>query len=121
MLEDVLGRLSRIDEKVTVRTAFGEPVHENGCTIIPVARVTYGFGFGGGRNSGNNKEASDEGAGGGAGASVRPLAFLEIGGGKTRIRPILDFTRLALAGMALVAWITFWITVTIRARAKGND
>ena len=34
MLEEVLGRLSRIDEKATVRTVFGEPIHQNGRVII---------------------------------------------------------------------------------------
>jgi len=35
MLAYVLGRLSRIDERATVKTAFGDPLHENGRKIIP--------------------------------------------------------------------------------------
>jgi len=122
MLEEVLGRLSRIDEKATVRTVFGEPIHQNGRVIIPVAKVAYGFGFGGGRNAEKEKEEeeSNEGAGGGGGVSVRPVAILEINEKETRIRPIVDVTRLALAGMLLTAWNVFWITYTVRKAAKGK-
>jgi uncharacterized spore protein YtfJ len=124
MLEDVLGRLTRIDEKATVRTVFGEPIHQNGRTIIPVAKVAYGFGFGGGRNAEKEQEEeeSNEGAGGGGGVSVRPVAILEITEKETRVRPIVDVTRLALAGMLLTAWNIFWITYTLRkARSKGKE
>ena len=117
MLADVLGRLSRIDERATVKTAFGDPLHENGRTIIPVANVAYGFGFGGGRSLEKAEEGTGEGAGGGGGVVVRPVAILEIKAAETRIRPIVDVTRLVLAGMALAAWSTFWITLTIRTLA----
>ena len=128
MLEEALSRLSRIDEKATVRTVFGEPIQKNGRVIIPVAKVAYGFGFGGGRNAEKEQqeEESREGAGGGAGVSVRPVAILEVSEQETRIRPIVDVTRVVVAGMLLVAWNVFWITYTIRhtsqkaARSKSE-
>lgn len=123
MLADVLGRLSRMDEQATVKTAFGDPIHENGRTIIPVAAVAYGFGFGGGRGRGKAEESvtdTGEGAGGGGGVSVRPIAVLEIQGGETKVRPVLDVTRLILAGILFAAWNTFWITLTIRAAVKNR-
>lgn len=123
MLDDVLDRLTRIDEKATVKTVFGEPIHQNGRVIIPVAKVAYGFGFGGGRNAEKEpqEEESSEGAGGGGGVSVRPVAILEITDKETRVKPIVDVTRLALAGMLLAAWNVFWIAFTVRktARHKG--
>jgi len=118
VLKDVLDQLSRIDERATVRTVFGDPVHQNGRTIVPVARVAFGYGFGGGTNTEKEKggeEGQDEGGGGGGGVSVRPVAILEIDEKGTRIRPIVDVTRLALAGMALAAWNVFWIGLTCRA------
>lgn len=96
----------------------------DGCAcIIPVARVAYGFGFGGGRNAEKEQqeEESAEGAGGGAGVSVRPVAILEISEKETKIRPIVDVTRVTLAGMLLAAWNVFWITHAIRKTARGKS
>lgn len=123
MLEDVLGRLTRIDEKATVKTVFGEPIHQNGRVIIPVARVAYGFGFGGGRNAEkeSGEEESKEGAGGGGGVSVRPVAVLEITDKETKVKPIVDITRVALAGMLLTAWNVFWIAFTIRRLGRSKS
>jgi uncharacterized spore protein YtfJ len=87
--------------------------------------VSYGFGFGGGRAdskapvedevaAANTTSGSGMGGGGGAGISVRPMAVLEMTGAETKIRPVVDVTRLAIAGMLLVAWNVFWITYTVR-------
>jgi uncharacterized spore protein YtfJ len=123
VLEDMLGRLTRIDEKATVKTVFGEPIRQNGRVIIPVARVAYGFGFGGGRNAEkeSQEEESSEGAGGGGGVSVRPVAILEITDKETRVKPIVDVTRVALAAMLLTAWNVFWIAFTIRRLARSKS
>ena len=32
----------------TVKSVFGEPIHANGKTVVPVAKVAYGFGGGAG-------------------------------------------------------------------------
>jgi uncharacterized spore protein YtfJ len=32
----------------TVKSVFGEPIHMNGKTVVPVAKVAYGFGGGAG-------------------------------------------------------------------------
>jgi len=79
MLEEVLGRLSRIDEKATVRTVFGEPIHQNGRVIIPVAKVAYGFGFGGGRNARKRRKRKNRTRAPGAVAASRsgPSRFLK--------------------------------------------
>ena len=125
MFEEILNRFGEIHERATVKTVFGEPYQVNGRTIIPVAKFAYGFGFGGGRGNGKTGEGEDARTGGGTGAggggrvSVRPIALLEVGGTETTVKPIVDVTRLALAGMALVAWNVFWITYTVR-RVRGR-
>ncbi len=122
-VEELIGRISQVHDKAAARTVFGDPVHVNGRTIIPVARVRYGFGFGMGRNSEKerNEEETAVGGGGGGGLSIRPVAVLEISDKETRVRPIVDLTRLALAGMALVAWNVFWVTFTARAAARKRQ
>ncbi|MBI3998713.1 MAG: hypothetical protein HY355_06735 [Armatimonadetes bacterium] len=122
MLEDLMNRIGQVHERATVKTVFGEPFQVNGRTIIPVAKVAYGFGFGAGRSNEREKEEEEtgEGGGGGGGVSVRPVAVLEISGQDTKVKPIVDVTRLALAGMVLAAWNVFWIAYTIRKMARGR-
>ena len=116
MLEEMLNRIGQVHERASVRTVFGEPFQVDGRTIIPVAKVQYGFGFGVGRSKEKEKEEeeSGEGGGGGAGVSVRPVAVLEITAQETKVKPVVDVTRLAMAGMLLAAWNVLWITYTIR-------
>ena len=118
MIEDLVGRMTRIDERATVEAVFGEAVHEDGRTIIPVAKVTYGFGFGGGRDAKKGPEEERPREGGGGGVSVRPVAILEMDSKASRVTPIIDLNRLALVGTLLVAWNVFWVTLTIRAIKK---
>ncbi len=116
MLEEMLNRIGQVHDRASVKTVFGEPFQVNGRTIIPIAKVQYGFGFGVGRSKEKEKdeEESGEGGGGGAGVSIRPIAVLEITGQETKVKPVVDVTRLALAGMLLAAWNVLWITYTIR-------
>jgi len=123
MLKNMIGRFSQLEEKATVKTVFGDPVREHERTIIPVARVAYGFGFGGGRDAdreGAPEEPHGARAGGGGGGCVRiaPVALVEMTDGGTKIRPIVDVSRLVLAGLVVVAWNVFWITLTVRAVAR---
>ncbi len=122
-IEELISRISQVHDKATARTVFGDPVHVNGRTIIPVARIRYGFGFGMGRNSEREREEEEASVGGGAGGglSVRPVAILEITEKETRVRPIVDVTRMLLAGMALVAWNFFWVMYTARAAARKRQ
>lgn len=123
-VEELLNRIGQVHEKATVKTVFGEPMQVDGRTIVPVARVRYVFGLGMGRGNVDSKDGPSagggEGGGGGGGVTVRPIAVLEVSGQETKVKPIPDVTRLALAGIALVAWNVFWITATIRAVAKAR-
>jgi uncharacterized spore protein YtfJ len=135
--EEVLNRIGELHQRATVKAVFGEPYQIDGRTIIPIAKVAYGYGLGGARANGREAHPPDEtpgirhetepgsggaavrpgsgaGGGGGAGISARPVAVLEVSAAETKVRPIVDVTRLALAGMALVAWNVFWITYTVR-------
>lgn len=78
----------RLQTAATVKAVYGDPVVAEGKTIIPVARVRFGFGAGfgesdtgGGHASGNPAGGS---GGGGGGVEVRPIGFIEITPGETR-------------------------------------
>ena len=103
----------RIQSSATVNVVYGEPVVAEGKTIIPVARVRYGFGGGGGRASRSTNEDSDDeatpsqdvGGGGGGGVSVSPVGLIEITAEETRFISFEDRRTLIKAGLfgALVA------------------
>ena len=78
--------MDKIRQMVDSNTIVGEPITTpDGVTLIPISRLSYGFGCGGG-DYGKNKEHS--GAGCGAGVRVEPMAFLVVKGGVTRMLPV---------------------------------
>jgi uncharacterized spore protein YtfJ len=100
---DLPSLLEPLTRGASVKSVFGEPVSANGKTIIPVARVAYGFGTGRGRK----RNSSEEGEGGGGGVYAVPLGVLEITDAETRFIALTDKRRLAgaaLAGFCLGAW-----------------
>jgi uncharacterized spore protein YtfJ len=88
------GMVERIAERVgaqaTVKAVFGEPIERDGITIIPVAKVRWGFGGGGGSGPAGSVPGVGEaapgggmlagfGSGGGGGVTADPVGYLEIG------------------------------------------
>lgn len=73
--------MESIREMVDVNTVVGEPVAtQDGSTIIPVSRVSFGFVAGGGEYAGASVQMAGTGlpfaGGAGAGVSVHPVGFL---------------------------------------------
>lgn len=60
-------------------------------------------------------ECHDEGAGGGGGGGgvARPIAYIEVGPEGTKVEPIMDEQKIALAGMLLGAWAIAWIGMVL--------
>jgi uncharacterized spore protein YtfJ len=78
---DVLRSLGdRLGTAATVKSVYGDPIHAEGRTVVPVAKLSYGFGAGGGAR----REQAQEGGGGGAGLSASPAGVLEISASGTR-------------------------------------
>lgn len=74
---------------------YGEPVEHDGVTIIPVAKLRYGFGGGGGKHNG------EEGGGGGGAEIVQPAGYIELKDGSSKFHVIRDpmaFIPLVIAG-----------------------
>jgi uncharacterized spore protein YtfJ len=123
MLDKLIDRIGDVQGRATVRTVFGDPMEVHGRTIIPVAKVRFGFGMGMGRDKRKDDENHDDdhhrtaGGGGGGGAVIRPLAVIEISDGQTKVTPIVDVTRIVLAAIALAACGIFWVSRTLRAQA----
>jgi len=70
-IKEIAGELERI---ATTKTVVGDPITAAGKTIIPVSKLTMGFGGAGGE--GKKETESGYGGGGGAGAKIEPVAFI---------------------------------------------
>lgn len=83
--------ISKIREMVDVNSVIGDPiVTSDGVTIIPVSKVSVGFGGGGSDFVSKNTNAQKDPFGGGVGAGIRvtPIAFLIIKDGNVRMLPV---------------------------------
>lgn len=80
----------KIVHSAHVKTVFGESIAAEGKTIIPVARIRYGFG--GGMGSGPSRSGDEQrlgqGGGGGGGVIAVPVGVVEVTAGGTRFIPI---------------------------------
>ena len=75
--------MSKIKEMVDVNTIIGNPiVAADGTTVIPVSKVSFGFGAGGSEFASKHAASGSPlafGGGSGAGVTVSPVCFLVIG------------------------------------------
>lgn len=78
--------MSKIRDMVDSNTIIGSPISTpDGVTLIPVSRLTFGFGCGGGDYG---KQTNNFGGASTAGVKVDPVAFLVIKDGITRVLPV---------------------------------
>src|SRR6185436_3057926 len=83
-----------------VKSVFGEPIHVHGKTVVPVAKIAYGFGAGVGAGKKSNDPERQADGGGGGGVRAFPAGALEITDQRTRFVPFAD---LRWIGVAFVA------------------
>ena len=88
MLENTI---AKIREMVDVNSVVGNPITTpDGVTIIPISKVSVGFGGGGSDfvSKNVNKQENPFGGGAGGGVKVTPVAFLIIKDGTVRMLPV---------------------------------
>ncbi|MEM7539781.1 MAG: spore germination protein GerW family protein [Chloroflexota bacterium] len=131
--------------RIGADTVFGAPITEHDVTLIPVAQVEFGFGYGGGygqvsggteqaegqEQDGEESEPTDEdstgeggtgeggGGGGGGGGRATPRGYIHVSPEGVTYKPIEDEVRIPLFGIILAAWTVFWVTATVRVIAKS--
>ncbi|MCU1257336.1 MAG: hypothetical protein JWO80_221 [Bryobacterales bacterium] len=86
-----------VKNSATVKAVYGDPIVANGRTVIPVARIAYGFGGGSGNSSREGKPG--EGEGGGGGLAAIPVGAFEITDTGTRFIPLTEKRKLIAVGM----------------------
>ena len=98
-------------EALSARTVYGEPITQDGVTVIPVASVRGGAG---------GREGEDgTGGGRGFGINARPVGAFLIKDGDVTWKPAIDATRTILGGQTVgaIALLVAWrITVALRRR-----
>ena len=85
--------MKSIKDMVDVNTIVGNPVETpDGTVIIPISKVSFGFGSGGSEFGPKSQIAPDSnsnfGGGAGGGASIEPIAFLVVGQGQIKLMPV---------------------------------
>ena len=84
--------MTKIREMVDSNTIVGKPITtEDGTTILPVSKVSFGFASAGTDFDGKNAANKDLfGGGSGAGVNIQPVAFLVIKDGCVRTIQLTD-------------------------------
>jgi len=93
--------------QASVKTIYGEPISTHEKTIIPVAKIMYGFGAGAG-TGGVGEKNRGEGGGGGGGVRAVPIGVIEVSKQQTRFVPITDRKKLGGAMLAGMVIGMFW-------------
>ena len=118
-LQDILKNVSdRLEGSADVKRVYGEPIVVEGRTIIPVAKVRYGFG--GGFGEGKGDEDAGQGGGGGGGIEVTPIGILEVTSEGMRYVSFEDRSRLIRMG-AVLGLIAMFILGRMLLRKRRNQ
>lgn len=79
--------MEKVREMADTNAIVGQPITTpDGVTLIPISKVSMGFGCGGGDYG--KVQPKSFGGGSGAGVNIAPVAFLVIKDGITRVMPV---------------------------------
>jgi len=103
----------RMGMQASAKAVYAEAVERDGVTVIPVAKVRWGFGGGTGRKQGKR------GKGGGGGLHAAPLGYIEIKEGQTEFKPIRD--PMSLVPLMAMGGLAGWIVLrSLRKLIRGK-
>jgi uncharacterized spore protein YtfJ len=114
-LNRLFDAVEQIQSTANWTSVFGEPQTVEGKTVIPLAAVRYRFRLGFHQPVGGEDCAEGDIGHAGGGIAARPMGVLEVTPRGVQPKPLVDPTRLGLAGIALAGWLGFW---SFRALAK---
>jgi uncharacterized spore protein YtfJ len=116
-IQRLLDTFADLRDNANVNACFGEALTVGDRTIIPVAKISYGFGMGAEQGPPSDVESLATSTHGpyGGGMKSSPLGVIEVAEGETRIEPVLDEQKVALLGMLVGAWSVFWLAKVLIA------
>lgn len=127
-LNDLMAEtIQKIRETVDANTVVGTPITAGEVTLIPVSKLSFGFGTGGSEFPAKTAGAAPNpfGGGGGAGVKVTPVCFLVVSGTSVRVLPMDSDTDGGIERVLdlvpdLVAKLTAWLEQR-KAKAEARD
>lgn len=94
--------------QASVKAIYGEPIAAHGKTVIPVAKIIYGYGAAAGTGGVGDTSARGDAGGGGGGVRAIPVGVIQISEQQTCFVPITSRKKMAaavLAGIGLGIWV----------------
>ena len=120
--------MDKIHEMVDANTIIGKPITtEDGTTILPVSKVSFGFASGGTDFDGKNAANKDLfGGGSGAGVNIQPVAFLVIKDGCVRTIQLTDGSNSVDRALAMLPELVEKVSALVskkgrKARRRGTQ
>lgn len=110
-MDTVHDTMSQLLAAGDVEAVYGEPIKNGDTYVIPAAEVLSGAAFGFGQGRGN--EGSGGGGGGGGRVFSRPVAAIVLTPDGAYVEPVIDVTKLALAGVTAAG---FMLSLLMRMR-----
>ena len=80
--------MAKIRDMMDANTVIGQPVEAGGVTVIPICKISIGYGSGGSDFAQKNQKPENPnafGGGAGMGVSITPISFLVIREGNVRM------------------------------------
>jgi uncharacterized spore protein YtfJ len=103
----------RVGMQASAKAVYADAVERDGVTVIPVAKVRWGFGGGTGRKQGKR------GKGAGGGLQAAPLGYIEIKEGQTEFKPIHD--PMNLVPLVAMGGLAGWVVLrSLRKLIRGK-
>ncbi len=97
----------------------GDPISlPDGTTILPISKVSFGFGVGGGDLPSSQKELFGGGTGGGV--TITPLGFLLVSGGDVKLIQLKTYNNTADRVVSMVPEVMDKVQSVITDLTKGK-
>ena len=113
--------MDKIRDMVDSNTIIGKPIQtEDGTTILPVSKVSFGFASAGTDFDGKNAANKDLfGGGSGAGVNIQPVAFLVIKDGCVRTIQLSDSSNSIDRALTMLPELVEKLTTLVKKDAKA--
>ena len=123
-IQDMMGTtIDKIRQMVDSNTIIGKPITtEDGITILPVSKVSFGFASGGTDFDGKNPANKDLfGGGSGAGVNIQPVAFLVIKDGCVRTIQLSDTSNTVDRALTMLPELVDKIASMVKKEDKAPE
>jgi uncharacterized spore protein YtfJ len=107
--------LAQARDAMTAKRVFGDPIERDGTTVVPVARIMGGSGFGSGTEAARSGEAAGEaappqtGSGAGFGLVAGPAGVYVIRGGQVTWQPAVSPERMVFVAGVVAFLVLFGV------------